>query len=167
MTIEKPLITEKHAGFRTAYEERDAAPEYIYEQTSQTVALTEAAKAFHAQLFAVNLAEVPVMTEDRHCRRKETAKLLRTLLSRIGVKGVSVTAPNYSMAQAIDVRLPSRRDEEFEDGERHRKNPKAAGNKANRLANERFREILAVAFPNHDDRSDSQSDHFDYKWSIR
>lgn len=140
---------------------------FVYDQTPATAAATEAAKAFHARLFAIHLSEIPVMTADRQCGRKETARLLRALLSRLKIKGVSVTAPNYSMAQAVDVRLPSRRDVEFEDEQRHRKNPEAEANKANHLASEKFRELLAIAFPHHDDRSDSQSDYFDYKWSVR
>lgn len=138
----------------------------VYEQTPETVAATETAKALHAHILAIHLSEIPVMTADRQCGRKETARLLRALLSRLKIKGVSVTAPNYSMAQAVDICLPKRRDIEFEYAPR-RKNPEAAANKANHLAAEKFRALLAVAFPHHDDRSDSQSDHFDYKWSIR
>lgn len=100
-------------------------------------------------IVAVDVTRIPVMSADRTIPRKEQAALARKLFKQLGLRGISVTAPNYSMAQSVDVRLP-------ETGDRER----------DMSIEEQVREILAIAFPNHDNRSDSQSDHYDYKWSI-
>lgn len=122
------------------------------------------ALACQQALAAVDLAGVPVLTTDRHIERKAQAALLRKLLRQLKVPHVSVTAPNYSMASSVDVRLPKREDYTVAaDGCIDRDCPAAV---ANRAAEDTLRSILAIAFPNHDDRSDSQTDYFDYCWSI-
>lgn len=130
------------------------------------------------QIFSVNLDNIPVMTRDRFIPRKEQAKLARELFKRLGIKGVSVTAPNYSMAQSVDVKVPTfllePNDFIFE-GINHEnlcfsdmpdRVPAKMKHLANWNAKNRIEEILLKAFPNHNDRSDLQSDYFDYKWSI-
>lgn len=103
-------------------------------------------------------------SQDRGGDEKERGgKVILGLLKSLGVKGVSVTAPNYSMASSIDIRLPRRDDCVGADG--YYDNA-TEGSRANGRVRDKFNEILARAFPRHDDRSDAQSDHFDFKFSI-
>jgi len=120
--------------------------------------------AAQATVMAVNEAGVTTVTRDRHLPRKELAKLVRGLLKTLGVKGVSVTTPNYSMASSIDIRLPRRDDCVGPDGYY---DEASEGARENNRVRAKFNEILARAFPQHDDRSDAQSDHFDFKFSIQ
>ena len=130
------------------------------------------------QIFSVNLEKVPVMTRDRFIPRKEQARLCRELFKRLGIKGVSVTAPNYSMAQSVDVSLPGYMGDDSEyvfDGINYRGQcfsdmpdqvPAKIRNRTHWNAAKKVDEILLRAFPAHDDRSDLQSDYFNYKWSV-
>jgi hypothetical protein len=118
----------------------------------------------HAKLATVDISSVPVISLDRHQPRKEQAALCRGLFKTLGLKGMSVTAPNYSMAQGVDVHLPSREDYVFTVTGFVQENDPAQ--KANGEAQERVRAILLAAFPRHDDRSDTQSDHFDFRWLV-
>lgn len=140
------------------------------------------AEALKAALARVNEAAVPVMSRDRSLRRKDQAALTRKLFRELGLSGISVTAPSYSMAHSVDVKLPRfhghQRDKwphdhaaccglgghppaaEHDEADRC---PACRDDAALSLAVE---EVLARAFPNHDDRSESQSDYFDFKWSM-
>lgn len=142
------------------------------------VSLAIAQVSPYAPIFAVNMACIPVMSTQRNIGRKEQAALTRKLFHQLGIKGVSVTAPNYSMAQSVDVRVPTierQGDDYLFDGKSYEHDtysdmpdgvPAKAKQRAKYEAEKRIGEILDCAFPNHDDRSDSQSDHFDYCWSI-
>lgn len=131
------------------------------------------------QIFSVDLERVPVMTRDRHIPRKEQARLCRELFKRLGVKGVSVTCPNYSMAHSVDVdidkNIPIRLDAFIHNGVDYRNEvfsdmpddvPAKQINQTKCNARQKMEAILLRAFPAHDDRSDLQSDYFDFKWSI-
>jgi hypothetical protein len=137
-----------------------------------------AAAAFQTAAEKVKLEEVPVMSRDRGICRKERANLARHLFKRLGLHGVSVTAPHYSMAHSVDVRLPKREDHDRAawphdhtrccrqgDG-RHGEETRCPACAANAAAEAKVERALARAFPNHDDRSDLQSDYFDFCWSI-
>lgn len=131
------------------------------------------AVALHAALERVDLAAVPLMSAERHIGRKNTAKLARDLFKRLGLKGISVTAPDYSMASTVDVQIPYRRDYARPTKEQERDSSacywlrkECPVHQANEAAEKKIGEILAIAFPNHDDRSDSQTDYFDRKWSF-
>lgn len=131
-----------------------------------------------AGLAGVNEAAIPVMSRDRSIPRKEQAALARKLFKQLGLKGISVTAPNYSMAQSVNVNLPRIpvQDSDFVcdgvDYSNHSYSDMPADcrarqiSRANYAAEMKVGEILARAFPNHDDRSDSMTDYFDYCWSI-
>lgn len=128
----------------------------------------------YEQIAAVKLDRVPVMSHERCIPRKEQAKLARQLFAKLGIKGVSVTAPNYSMAQSVDVRVPAEAADMtgFEQYEHSTYSDmpdyvpvKAAMLRKNQAQKHLFL-ILNHAFPCHDDRSDSQSDYFDYCWSM-
>lgn len=127
-----------------------------------------------AQVAAVNLDAVPVMSTNRSLPRKEQAALARQLFKQLGIKGVSVTTPNYSMAQSVDVSLPHepRPDmtgyEQYENfcySDMPNDVPVKAAELRRSAARDRLCHILTLAFPMHDDRSDTQSDYFDYCWS--
>lgn len=122
------------------------------------------ALAAHQAIGAVDLDRVPVMSTDRRIDRKDQAKLARTLFKRLGVPHLSVTTPNYSMASTVDVDVPGRRDYGADQFNKvpHDDPARAANNNA-RL---KVEAILLKAFPNHNDRSDSRSDYFDFCWSI-
>lgn len=125
---------------------------------------TLAAKRLHEALDMVNLATVPVVSTDRHITRKEQAAAARKLFRSLGLKGISITAPNYSMAHSVDVSPLKRDDYVFDSFGMVIEGDEARA--ANSAASRKIEAILAAAFPNHDDRSDSQSDHFDFCWSI-
>jgi len=119
-------------------------------------------------------APIPVMTTDRHIPRKEQARLARELFKKLGLKGISVTTPSYSMASSVDVRVPTITKTEADYGEHKHACfsdmpdtvPAKMKNTLEWEAKKHVQHILTLAFPKHDDRSDYQSDHFDSKWSL-
>jgi membrane protease subunit (stomatin/prohibitin family) len=124
----------------------------------------EIAKKLHTALAAIDITTIEIASNDRHIPRKEQAKLARELFKKLGLKGISVTTPNYSMAQSVDVSIPSRND--YKMIGQYDIDPECEACKANHEARERIEAILLAAFPNHDNRSDSQTDYFDYCWSF-
>ncbi len=122
------------------------------------------ALAFQAALNSVSLLAVPVLSLERSAPRKEQAKAARQLFKQLGVPYISVTTPVYSMAQSVDVQFPRRGDMPLnESGTFVNTSLEFAANQA---ARDKVGQILNRAFPNHHDRSEHQSDHFDYRWSI-
>lgn len=121
--------------------------------------------ALHERLAQVDITKIPVMTMDRCVPLKVQAKLTRTLFKALGIKGVSVRAPRYSMACVVEVRLPRRTDYVRNSAGQVEwdKDPAA---QANTTARNRMEAILLAAFPQHDNRSDYQTDYFDSCWSI-
>lgn len=131
-----------------------------------------------AQLAAVDLATVPVLSTVRGLPRKDRAALARGLFRKLGIKGIGVTAPNYSMAHSVDVRLPDMGGHDLTRWphyhDRHCCSAPNGHNEENRCpacrdraaAERKVEAILLTAFPNSDDRSDTQSDYFDFCWSI-
>lgn len=128
-------------------------------------ASNQAAIIFHQAVAAVCVADVRRDNRlERSVPRKELAAAARKLFKSLGLKGISVTAPNYSMAQAVHVRLPKRDDYTFDaNGDIPDNDPARVGNTE---ADRKIAAILYQAFPSHRDRSDTQSDYFNYKWSI-
>ena len=131
--------------------------------------------ALYAQINAIDLSSVPVMSRDRMIERKEQARLARDLFRRLGLRGISVTAPNYSMAQSVHVRVPNSPHPGFAGFEQFEHDtystmpaevPAKQHMRAHYAASEQLEKILEAAFPQHDNRSDYQTDHFDYCWSI-
>lgn len=118
---------------------------------------------------------IPVMTTDRHINRKEQAVMARELFKQLGLKGISVRTPNYSMASTVDVTIPREPHPGwvgFEEWE-HRSYsdmpddvPARAWSKRHYNAEKALEAILLRAFPQHDNRSDSVTDYYDYCWSI-
>lgn len=107
--------------------------------------------------------------------RKERAAKVRSLLKSLGIKGVSVTAPNYSMAQSINISMPGD-DRGLHDEVHFRLEAEVRAKpgpycgmvqicpfcKAEFEAKEKLEALILAAYPDLDDRSDSQYDHFDY-----
>ena len=111
----------------------------------------------------------------RRQTRKEWAVAVRKLLKDIGVKGVSVTTPSYSMAQSIHITLPPALDNpnSIEHQEFHNelwKNNRPGtdcphcGQRWN--ARNHIEAIILAAFPDLNNRSEAREDHFDYCLSI-
>ena len=133
---------------------------------------------FQKALASVQEGAIPVMSRTRSIPRKEQAKLARELFKRLGLKGISVTVPNYSMAKSVDVEIPrnpaSDADFVYEGKGYHNHSysdmpdgvPARIKSREHYAAQLKIAEILARAFPQHDDRSDSMTDYYDYKWSI-
>lgn len=96
--------------------------------------------------------------------RKEQARLVRGLLTSLKIKGVSVTAPSYSMASSIHIDAPNPPPHEpFND-------PHGVACPICRERSEavtRLKEIILAGFPDMGDRSDSMTDYFDSPLSFR
>ena len=131
------------------------------------------------QIEAVILDNVPTMTTERNFGRKNQAAMARQLFKTLGIKGVSVTAENYSMASTVSIRMPEKETTGADfvlDGVNYRGQswsdmpsdvPAKIINSRRYRAQGLLGSILSIAFPNCDDRSDSQSDYFDSCWSYR
>lgn len=117
----------------------------------------------------------------RSATRKERAAKVRELFRSMGLKGISVTAPNYSMAQSIDIRFKVS-DSPWHDSPHERKHRQI--DEEDRVnwngygtqcpwcheeweAHKKLETIILTAFPDLDNRSDSQTDYFDYCLSIQ
>jgi hypothetical protein len=111
------------------------------------------ALAAHEALARVDLAGVPVMSADRReCSQKQQAKLTRELFKWLGVPGVRATCARGAFCDWVHVLVPARRDPD-----------QVAASKA---ACDRVRQVLALGFPTHGDRTDPMSDHLDTDWRI-
>ena len=102
----------------------------------------------------------------RKATRKERAKAVRNLFKSLGIKGISVTAPNYSMAQSIDITIPHDSCDNAIHDDPSKSFRDCAECNRRWQAKERIEPIILAAYPDLDNRSDSQSDHFDYCLSI-
>jgi hypothetical protein len=119
---------------------------------------------FQKKLAAVKLESIAPHNLDRCAPRKQQAVLARQLFKILGLKGVRVTTPRYSMASCVDVRIPRRNDYDLD-----QHGMAIAGCEAwtaNTAACEKMTALLDRAFPHHTDRSDYRSDYFDSCWSV-
>jgi hypothetical protein len=137
----------------------------------------EVAEDLREALGRVAETSIKVVCRERSTPRKEQAKLARDLFKSLGLKGISVTTPNYSMASTVSVRLPRLKihvSNMWPHGGLSSHHPGCQISESDRcpacVANDKMadkiEEILGRAFPNHDDRSDTQSDYFDRRWSV-
>jgi hypothetical protein len=127
-------------------------------------------EALFEQILATDLPKA-VDRQNRQDSRKQIAADIRALLSRLKLKGISVTAPNYSMAQSVRINLPTvpndytgcdNRENDFRE---HRVNTCRHCHLQER-ARRRLEAIILAAYPALDNRSDSMTDHFDYRLSV-
>jgi hypothetical protein len=125
----------------------------------------------NAQLSTILKTQLPTVKNHnlRSATRKEWAAEVRKLLKSLNINGVSVTTPSHSMAQAIQISLPDELDNSIEHQKLHDELWKQnrpgtdcpqCGQRWN--ARKHLEAIILAAFPDLDDRSDLQSDCFDY-----
>ena len=119
----------------------------------------------------------------RDLTRKEWAHEVKGLLKSLGLGWISVTAPSYSMASSISVRFHTPQAEW--DGSQHQARHEKIDEqqrecmewfgygtycpwcKQEWAAHHKLEEIILAAFPDLNDRSDTQSDYFDFCLSIQ
>lgn len=136
-------------------------------EAKQRFILSSSPLDFHRQLAVAVLPETET-DAPRNMPRKEFAKLVRAFFKEIGLTGVSVTTPNYSMAMGIDIRIPAREDYKRKpDGSYDWLNLEdCPASQSNGAAEKLLAKFMNRHFPNHGNYSDGQIDHFDFRWSI-
>jgi hypothetical protein len=97
-------------------------------------------------ILAVDLNAVPIVCRDRSIPRKEQSALARGLFRSLGIKGLRVRVNRGAWLTSVHIQ--------------------GILNDEAKETQKKLYAILDKAFPNHDDRSDTRIDHFDYKWSI-
>jgi hypothetical protein len=103
----------------------------------------------------------------RRWYRKERAAKVRKLFKSLGIKGVSVTAPSYSMAQAIHIRLPYDSYHEhathytFDEAQQRMVSNCPICAKKN-AADRHLEAIILAAYPDLEDRNDPMTDYYNY-----
>jgi uncharacterized protein (TIGR02996 family) len=122
------------------------------------------ATALHAALRKVNYLTVPVKTRDRHVGMKEQARLCRELFRELKLPHLSVTQATGSMCTWVNVRFPELIRGPLEDRQGNRL--ECPNRDLNRWCERVLEDILLIAFPNHEDRSDFQSDYHSSCWSV-
>lgn len=132
----------------------------------------EIAEQLAEALQRVSMFSIPVMTRDRFITTKQQAQLARELFRSLGLKGIGVKVPRYSMACVVEIRLPRLEvhcpDMQPHAPPGHRQTLKTCPTcHQNSLMRQQVGTILLLAFPNHDDRSNSTVDYYDYCWSIQ
>ncbi len=169
---ENPLDATTRLVYADFLKDHDAPEE---EALQRQYAAAIQAFPFWTTLGAVRLDSVPVFHVPRSLPRKEQAALARQLFRRLGLKGVSVTTPNYSMARVVDVHNPEPAHPGWLGSEQwqHESYADIPESVPARMASllryhaaERVKMLLGHAFPSHDDRSDSQTDYFAACWSV-
>lgn len=114
-----------------------------------------------AHILAAKLPE-PKGEAIRSLPLKEIAAKLRGLFAELGIKGISVTAPRYSMAHSVDVDVPRIEWESPAESEAEQQ-----GRRDHAVAVRRKVEaIILAAYPDMDDRSDSMTDYFDNRFGV-
>lgn len=101
----------------------------------------------------------------RRMPRKARSAAIRGLVKRLGLRGISVTTPDYSMASTTEVRIPEAVEHDRDEASGHDWATCPVCEQHVR-AEKHLRAILLRAFPDMGDRSDSQSDHYDNPISI-
>lgn len=135
----------------------------------------EANKVYDA-ILAINLSTIEPITLKR-VRLDEFAKLLRPFLKSLGFSNrkISVTVPTYAQAQAIHVVIP-----DFDipsnklpvvaamSAEEYQKAVDWMNDQYQKREEARWhlRDVIMEAFPANDNRSDAQTDYFDWTFSV-
>tara|TARA_R100000808_G_C2151951_1_gene161187 strand:- start:3902 stop:4315 length:414 start_codon:yes stop_codon:yes gene_type:complete len=122
-----------------------------------------------AALSSVNEAKIPVMSNDRCIPWKMQAILARQLFKELGVKRglISVTTPNYANASCVYVTMPKPEvDVAITDSGAVNLHWLEARERMEKLSL-KVKEIIARAFPRHDDRSEYGTDYYDFCWLFK
>lgn len=104
----------------------------------------------------VTLRDISPISYERNGNRVARAREVRKFFKELGIKGCSVTAPNYSMASTIEIRSPR--------FQYVPENPTL--NSRNTRIRTLLETVLIAAYPNTQNRSDSMTDYYDSCWSI-
>lgn len=107
---------------------------------------------------------LPTYAIPRNIERKVFAKTVREMFKKLGIKGASVTTPDYSMASSIDIAIPVYYIDVYDSVTLDRLTSDA-GDKSTKL-HEQIKMIMANAFPTMDDKSDTMTDYFDFKYML-
>lgn len=112
-------------------------------------------------LASIEAAKTPEVVDPnmRDNTRKEWTKAVRSLYKTLGVKGVSVTAPNYSMASSIHINISAGDGHEHTGGVEY---TNCLICKRYGKAKAKLEALVLAAFPDLDDRSDSTTDYFNF-----
>lgn len=141
-----------------------AAVQVLGSEEADLAILKRSPLAFHSELSRRTV----FLTEDegafRTMSRVDFAAMVRAWLKANRIKGVKVTTPRYSGAMNIEIVIPSFENESGLDYDAWQVTPQAA---ANRAALRHFVRLMNAAFPKMADRSDSRSDLFDARWTVR
>lgn len=122
----------------------------------------EKALALEAAMAAVQEGKVSVVCRNRSVPRREQAALTRKLFRDLGIVGISVTAPTHAHCKSVYLTLPKRDDHTHSKSSGGCKACEALG-----VVRRKLEEILARAFPRHDDRSTDGDDYDDSCWTFR
>jgi hypothetical protein len=125
------------------------------------------AMASYKSILAAKVPTKVVNEKERGKPLKEIAKDIRALFSSLKIKGVSVTAPTYSMASSVEIILPKIELTDAQAWDRGDETPMLAAlrQRYNAVAG-KIGEIVLAAFPDLDDRSDARSDYSDSRFHI-
>lgn len=136
-------------------------------EVEQRATLSSSTLDFHRQLAVAVLPEA-ASDVPRNLPCKEFAKVVRAFFKQIGLSGISVRTPNYSMAMGIEIRIPAREDyKRKSDGSFDWLNLEdCPASQSNGAAEKLLSKFMNRHFPNHGNYSDGQIDHFDFRWSI-
>ena len=116
---------------------------------------------FKTALEAVEARHPGHVANIRNLPRKERSKHIRRLFKTLGLRGFSVTTPNYSMACHTEIDMP---DVEWAEYDPETLNPVL---NAYSECIRRVEAIVVKAFPDLVDRSDTMTDYFDYAFTVR
>ncbi len=101
----------------------------------------------------------------RRVDRTDRAAMIRSLFKHLGLKGISVTTPSYSMASGNKVTIPPAAEHDRDRPSGH-ENVTCPHCREHVAARRHVRALILAAFPDLDDRSDYQSDYHDNPLSI-
>jgi hypothetical protein len=126
----------------------------------------------------INTPSPAFVANIRDLTRKEQSAKVRAAFKALGLTGISVTTPNYSMASSIQISLP-RTDWEthepihtpLEAIERQKDEYNGMVQvcpvcKESWMAHVAIERIILAMFPDMDNRSDSQTDYSDFAFTI-
>lgn len=128
------------------------------------MALTNSDPKVLATIDSILSAPTPMPRADqiRNLPLKELAKHVRGALKDLNIKGVSVTAPKYSMAQAVRLEIP-----EVHSGHERYVEREACSECVKRWqALVKLEKLVIQTYPCLNNRSDGHTDYFNYRLSV-
>lgn len=121
----------------------------------------------YIEVMELNYADtIPIKTTNRGCGQKTQARLARELFRELAIPHVSVTCATGSFCFWVNVEFPAPRLAEHVCFALGVDWPPLPTKALETWAESVIYQILARAFPNHDDRSDSMTDYYDDPWRV-